>query len=88
VSSGRREQVFHIFGALAEFDWEIIRERTNAGLASARKRSRKGGPKRKLTEKEIATAKKLWESHTPVAEICQMLGVSRATFYRYVKARE
>src|ERR671933_451010 len=78
--------VFHIFGALAEFEREIIRERTNAGLQAARARGRKGGPKYKLTEKQVAIARQLWKSHTPVKEICQTLGVSRATFYRYVQA--
>jgi len=80
--------VFHFFGALAEFEREIIRERTNAGLAAARKRGRKGGPKHKLNPKEADHAKKLWEANTPVKEICQLLGISRSTFYRYVKAGE
>src|SRR5918911_675133 len=75
--------VFHIFGALAEFEREIIRERTNAGLASARARGRRGGPKHKLTPKQVAIARQLWDSHTPVQEICQTLRISRATFYRY-----
>jgi DNA invertase Pin-like site-specific DNA recombinase len=76
--------VFHIFGALAEFEREIIRERTKAGLAAARARGRRGGPKYKLTEKQIAIARQLYEGNTPVKEICQTLGISRATFYRYV----
>src|ERR687885_237718 len=80
--------IFHIFGALAEFEREIIRERTNAGLASARARGRHGGPKHKLTPKQVAIARQLWDSHTPVNEICQTLGISRATFYRYVRAGE
>jgi DNA invertase Pin-like site-specific DNA recombinase len=80
--------VFHIFGALAEFEREIIKERTNAGLRSARARGRKGGPKHKLSPKEVAHAKTLWEAHTPVSEICSTLKISRATFYRYVKAGE
>jgi DNA invertase Pin-like site-specific DNA recombinase len=80
--------VFHIFGALAEFEREIIRERTQAGLQSARARGRRGGPKYKLTPKQVAIARQLWASNTPVKEICQTLGISRATFYRYIKARE
>ena len=76
--------VFHIFGALAEFEREIIRERTKAGLAAARARGRRGGPKYKLTEKQIAIARQLYEGNTPVKEICQTLGNSRTTFYRYV----
>src|SRR5919199_1078377 len=80
--------VFHIFGALAEFEREIIRERTNAGLQSARARGRRGGPKHKLTQKQVAIARQLWASNTPVKEICQHLGISRATFYRYIKPEQ
>src|SRR3982751_5531210 len=78
--------VFHIFGALAEFEREIIRERTTAGLQAARARGRRGGPKYKLTPKQVAIARQLYEGNTPVKEICQTLGISRATFYRYVEA--
>ncbi len=78
--------VFHIFGALAEFEREIIRERTKAGLQAARARGRHGGPKYKLTPNQIAIARQLYAGNTPVKEICQTLGISRATFYRYVKA--
>jgi DNA invertase Pin-like site-specific DNA recombinase len=80
--------VFHIFGALAEFEREIIKERTLAGLQAARARGRRGGPKYKLTDKQVAIARQLYHSHTPVKEICQTLGISRATFYRYVKAEQ
>ena len=79
--------VFHIFGALAEFEREIIRERTKAGLEAARARGRYGGPKHKLTPKQVAMARQLWATNTPVKEICDTLGISRATFYRYVKSR-
>ena len=80
--------IFHIFGALAEFEREIIRERTQAGLQSARARGRRGGPKYKLTDKQVAIARQLYQAHTPVKEICQTLGISRATFYRYVQAEQ
>jgi len=80
--------VFHIFGALAEFEREIIRERTQAGLQAARARGRQGGPKYKLTKRQVEIARQLWASKTPVGEICQTLGISRATFYRYVKAAQ
>ena len=80
--------IFHIFGALAEFEREIIRERTQAGLRSARARGRRGGPKYKLTDKQVAIARQLYQAHTPVKEICQTLGISRATFYRYVQAEQ
>src|SRR5215211_2075095 len=80
--------VFHIFGALAEFEREIIRERTKAGLQAARARGRKGGRKTALTKRQVEIARQLWASKTPVGEICQTLGISRATFYRYVKAAQ
>jgi DNA invertase Pin-like site-specific DNA recombinase len=77
--------VFHIFGALAEFEREIIRERTKAGLLAARSRGRKGGRQYKLTNKQLEIARQLYAGKTPVNEICQTLGISRATFYRHVK---
>jgi len=80
--------VFHIFGALAEFEREIIKERTLAGLQAARARGRRGGPKRKLTDEQVQMAQTLYSTQMPVKEICQALGISRATFYRYVKAAQ
>lgn len=75
--------VFHIFAALAEFEREIIRERTNAGLAAARARGRKGGRHPKVTPAKLATARKLYDAreHT-VAEIADIVGVARSTLYR------
>src|SRR3954454_12656259 len=58
--------VFHIFGALAEFEREIIRERTQAGLQSARARGRRGGRPKKLTKKQVAIARQLYDARTPV----------------------
>jgi DNA invertase Pin-like site-specific DNA recombinase len=81
--------IFHVFGALAEFERDIIRERTLAGLAAARARGRKGGRPRKLTKKQVEMAKNLMKDISiPVNEICETLGVSKATLYRYVKAGE
>ncbi len=80
--------IFHVFGALAEFERDIIRERTQAGLASARARGRMGGRPKKLdTPAKIAMAKALYadENHS-IAEICASVGVSRATLYRYLDA--
>jgi len=77
--------IFHVFGALAEFERDIIRERTMAGLAAARARGRKGGRPRKLSKKQVEMAKKLIaDPSIPVTEICTTLGVSKATLYRYV----
>ena len=81
--------VFHIFGALAEFERELIRERTRAGLAAARARGRQGGRHKKLdTPGKIAMAQALYddERHS-IADICQTLGVSRATLYRAIQVR-
>ena len=79
--------VFHIFGALAEFEREIIRERTRAGLQSARARGRNGGRRKKLTAKQVEMARSLYASKThSVEEICKTLGIGRTTFYRYLGA--
>jgi len=78
--------IFHVFGALAEFERDIIRERTLAGLAAARIRGRVGGRPGKLSEKQVKMAKNLMKDISiPIAEICETLGVSKATLYRYTK---
>jgi len=76
--------IFHIFASLAEFEREIIRERTYAGLAAARARGRKGGRRPKLTPGKLETARTLYagKQHT-VAQIADIVGVSRATLYRH-----
>ncbi len=78
--------IFHIFGALAEFERNLIRERTMAGLQAARARGRKGGrPKKPNTDTKIVMAKRLHADPTnSIADICTTLGVSRATLYRYL----
>jgi DNA invertase Pin-like site-specific DNA recombinase len=64
--------VFHIFAALAEFEREIIRERTQAALTSARARGKTGGRRKKLTPKQVEMARSLYNSKTPpVDEICR-----------------
>jgi DNA invertase Pin-like site-specific DNA recombinase len=78
---------FHLMGALAEFERDLIRERTNAGLAAAKARGRVGGRPRKLkTNGKVALARQMFaaQSHL-LPEICAALGISRATLYRYVK---
>src|SRR5207247_2232567 len=85
TSSGGK-LVFHIFGALAEFEREVIRERTRAGLQAARARGRLGGRPKALNAKQIAQAKSLYESREhSIQDMCETLGVSRGTFYKYVK---
>jgi DNA invertase Pin-like site-specific DNA recombinase len=83
--------VFHIFGALAEFERDIIKDRTKAGLNAARARGRLGGrPKAKMLDnpKKVALAQSLYENRdNTIDEICKTLNVSRATFYRYIKTK-
>ena len=79
--------IFHLMGALAEFERDLIRERTNAGLAAARARGHVGGRPRKLkTNGKVVLARRMFadQSHC-IPEICAALGISRATLYRYVK---
>ncbi len=79
--------IFHVFGALAEFERDLIRERTQAGLAAARARGRLGGRPKKLTDpKQLELARSLYAGgQIDVATICRTLGISRATLYRAVK---
>src|SRR3954466_15274339 len=81
--------IFHIFGSLAEFERDLIRERTHAGLAAARARGRLGGRPRKLADaKQLELARTLYEGgETDIETICQTLGISRATLYRVLKER-
>lgn len=79
---------FHIFSALAEFERDLIRERTMAGLLAARARGRKGGRKQQMTVDKIKMAASLMkDKNNTVKEICKILAVSRATLYRYVSPR-
>ena len=86
TSTSGGKLVFHIFGALAEFERNLIRERTMAGLSSARARGRLGGRNNKLDNGKIVTLKKLYDSreHT-IDEICRLMGISKPTFYRYLR---
>jgi len=80
--------IFHIFGSLAEFERDLIRERTQAGLAAARARGRKGGRPKKLgTPGKLAMARSLYnDKDNSIEDICKILGISRATLYRYLDA--
>ena len=76
--------IFHVFGALAEFERDIIKERTQAGLLAARARGRVGGRPRSLTPKEIAIAQALYaDPDKSIKDICQALRISKMTLYRY-----
>ena len=85
TSGGRL--VFHLFACLAEFEREVIRERTRAGLAAARSRGRRGGRPALMDEKKIALARRMHaDPANSAAEIARALGVSRATLYRSLKS--
>ena len=77
--------VFGIFAALAEFERELIIERTKAGLASARARGRNGGRKPKMTPAKLRLAQAaMGQPETKVADLCIELGITRQTLYRHV----
>jgi len=78
--------VFHLFGSLAEFERDLIRERTLAGLAAARARGRHGGRPSVMTADKLAVARAMYASrnHT-VAAIASTLGVSRTSIYRHLR---
>ena len=77
--------VFHIFGALAEFERDLVRTRTTAGLAAARARGRKGGRPPKMTPDKISAARALYAARElTLDEIAKTLGVGRTTLYRHL----
>ena len=86
TDSSTGQLVFHIFGALAEFERALIRERTRAGLAAARVRGREGGRRKRLGPAQRRHAVELYRSreHT-VKEICALMGIFRSTLYAYVE---
>lgn len=78
--------IFHLFAALAEFERDLIRERTNAGLAAARARGRTGGrPKGVDRKKQKAALALKHDGRHSVREICEIVGISRNTFYKYTR---
>jgi DNA invertase Pin-like site-specific DNA recombinase len=86
TSTATGNLVFQIFGALAEFERNLIRERTVAGLQAARARGRKGGrPRRNPASGRVAMAKRMYHDRTiSVPEILKTLNISKATLYRWV----
>src|ERR687885_717620 len=77
--------IFHIFGALAEFERDIIKERTTAGLEAARARGRFGGRRPVMTPAKLRLAQAaMGRPDTNVSDLCEELGVSRMTLYRHL----
>ena len=86
TSTATGKLVFHIFASMAEFERNLIQERTMAGLTAARSRGSKGGrPKKMSDEKRKLTVRLYKEKQHSVDEICQMMGISKPTLYSYVK---
>ena len=85
TSSSGGKFMFHVFSALAEFERDLIRERTMAGLTAARARGRFGGrPKIMPSEKIMMAASLMQTPNVSIQDICKNLGISRTTLYRYV----
>ena len=81
--------MFHIFGALPEFERNIIQERIHAGLAAARARGRQGGRPSVLdAKKQTLLYKRYDERQHAIKEICGVLDISRPTLYAYLHRRE
>lgn len=77
--------VFHMLGAISEFERSLIIERTRAGLLSARAQGRIGGRPKKMTEKDIAAAKAMIASGMSAAEVAKKFGIGRSTLFTYLK---
>ena len=77
--------IFQVFGALAEFERNIIRDRTNAGLVAARARGRTGGRPKKLDEQQRQLVTRLHSEGTPISEILKTVKISKSTLYSYMQ---
>ena len=86
TTSSTGQLIFHIFGALSEFERNLIKERTKAGLAAARMRGRQGGRPKKLSSSKRSLAVDLYhgKKHS-LKQICQMLDITKPTLYKYVR---
>lgn len=80
--------IFHVFGAMAEFERSLIAERTALGREAARARGRLGGRPKVMDASKSGVARQLYDGKkTSVPEICSTLGISRSTFYRSLKSK-
>ena len=86
TASSSGKLIFHLFGALAEFERNLIKERTLAGLQAARARGRKGGRPLSLDAEKRKLAVKLYnDKNYSVNQVCRMMGISKPTLYKYVR---
>ncbi|MBP4052178.1 recombinase family protein [Chromobacterium violaceum] len=81
MGSAAGKLVFHVFAALAEFERNLIRERTRAGLVAVRACGRAGGREPKLSEPQIKRSTRWWMRKFPMGRIAELYGVSRTTIY-------
>lgn len=89
TSTSGGKLIFHIFSALAEFERDLIRERTDAGLKAARARGRMGGRPPMLDTRQINRMIEMYnEQKNTVAEICKIYSISRPSFYNYLNNRK
>ena len=86
TTSSSGKLIFHIFGALSEFERNLIRERTRAGIEAARSRGRQGGRPKKLNKDKRGLVIDLYKGKKhSIAQICEMTGISKPTLYKYVR---
>lgn len=86
-SNATGQLMFHLFAAFAEFERNLIEERSAAGRAAARARGRLGGRPEKFGEKDIEMMKALIDGGTPIKDVAEIWGVSRTTIYRYLERK-
>jgi DNA invertase Pin-like site-specific DNA recombinase len=83
-SSSTGQLLFHLFAAFAEFERNLILERSSAGRMAARARGRYGGRPEKLNKQDLTLLKTLYDNGTPIKTIAEQWKVSRTTIYRYL----
>ena len=89
TSTATGKLVFHVFGAMAEFERNLIKERTQAGLSAARARGRVGGRPKRLNEDKRKLVVRLYnERQHSIDAICEMMGITKPTLYKYVREKE
>lgn len=84
TTSAGGKLLFHIMGAIAEFERDMIRERTQAGLRAAKQKGRTGGRPRQMTDDKVKAARRLLDDGTPVRDVASLLAVSVPTIYRWL----